>query len=126
MKSPQLKKGFTIRPVSYGIANRFPGKRIEYHKKLLQDKYKPLLYEILDHEMSHTDSGYSSHDLWLDVRGFRNKALYHSFILRTPSAWVQYSPLYKSEGRWYTDISLIIFWGIMFATMGVLGWLFTI
>ena len=116
-------KGFIIKVVKYGIANRFPGRRIEINHRMLQERYKPLLQEILEHEMSHTDEGYTSHDLWLDFQGFKDKSLYHSFIFRNPSSWVQYSPFYRSEGRWYTDISLLIFWGIFLTGVSLYTWL---
>lgn len=114
---------YIIDYVDYGIANRFPNRRIEINKALLQKRYKPLLKEIIAHEKAHTDKGFSSHDLWLDMQGFKNKALYNSFIIRHPSAWLQFSPFYRSKQQWYFDVSLSIFWGILILEMVLIGWL---
>ena len=114
-------KDFQIDIVNKGIANRFSNYRIEIHKKLLQERYAPLLSEILFHEASHTDKWWSVKDLSLDIGGFRNRALYWNFILSTPSSWCQFLPLYKSKGIYYLDFSLVIFWIVLLIAGGLIG-----
>lgn len=113
---------YTLNVVSKGIANRFPGKRIEMHKKLCyMPVYRPLYDEILKHEIAHTDMHYSWADFLLDVKGFRNKGLYWRFILTTPSSWWQFLPIYRdSYGTYYLDWSIII----LYLLGGFIAWLF--
>lgn len=114
--NPKLKKDkgpFLIEYVSYGIANRFSGNRIEINKKLLQSQYKPIYYELIEHEKAHSDKSWCLDDFAMDLQGFENRWLYNKFILTTPSSWVQLSPIYLSKGKIYWDITLIIFWFIV-------------
>ena len=113
---------YKIEYTKYGIANRFNGERIEIHQKLREKRFRPLLLEILEHEKQHTDTGYSLTDLKLDLNGFKNKKLYRQFILTTPSSWVQFSPMYKSHGKWYFDITLILFWICTLGIIGIILW----
>ena len=99
---------YTIKAVNYGIANRFPGYYIEYHKKLDQPAYKKLKKEIIEHEKKHSDKGYDIEDLINDFVGFFEKKLYYKFILTTPSSWIQYFPLYRSRNKWYIDPMLTL------------------
>ena len=103
---------FKVKLVDYGIANRYPNKLIEINKKLfIRPEFKPLFEEIVKHELSHTDQGYSFSDFRLDMRGFKNRKLYWKFILSTPSSWLQFSPIYKSsEGKWFIDLSILYLW----------------
>ena len=105
-----MKKKFKVIFVPYGIANRYSGRIIEVHEKLLDTKYRALLYEIVKHEMSHSDSGYSRKDFFLDISGFKNRKQYWNFILTTPSSWWQFLPLYKSRGRFFWDWSVFLLW----------------
>ena len=110
-----MKQKFKIYYVKYGIANRMKNQIIEVHQKLLCEKYKPLLLEIVEHEMKHSDKGYSRKDFILDTKGFKHRRLYNLFIITTPSAWLQFSPLYYSRGKWYWDWSVfLLFILIMF------------
>ena len=109
-----------IRYVNYGIANRFPGK-IELNVNLKKPEYKVLHDELLQHELSHTDNGYSWSDFNLDSRGFKNKKLYWKFILLHPMALIQFSPVYPSNKKIYYDISLLIVYAIAGSVMIGLG-----
>lgn len=102
----------------YGIANRFSNYEIVINKKLFLNEYKPLLKEIIKHEIKHTDTGYEFIDLYNDLVGFKNKKLYYKFILTTPKSWVQFSPFYIYGNKFYFDISIIIFY---FFTVIILG-----
>lgn len=95
---------------NWGIGNRFPNYRIELHKKLKTPRYLQLHDEILKHEKSHTDSGYSIKDLGLDCWWVKNSGRYWEFILTTPSSWVQFLPVYSSKGKWYLDINVSLLW----------------
>lgn len=103
-------KDFRIEYVNYGIASRYKGKYIEINKKLLQNQYEPLLIEILTHEISHSDIGYSRKDFELDLQGFKNRKLYWKFILTTPNSWIQFLPLYHSNNKWKVDFSVFWLW----------------
>ena len=114
MKLPKLKL------VNYGIGNRFKD-RIEIHEKIYNnEKYKPLFYEILYHELKHSNDGWSYNDILLDLNSFKNKRLYWNFVLTTPSSWIQFSPIYRSQNKYYIDPSLIIFYLISIALMTIL------
>lgn len=107
-----------IRKTKWGIANRFSDNYIEINEKLFLEKYRPLLNEIITHEKSHTDKGFSWKDLILDLKGFKNKKLYYGFIVTTPKSLVQFSPIYKSmKGGWYFDISIFLLWIIISLTL---------
>ena len=98
--------------VKIGVANRFED-RIELHRDLA--KY-PLLQEwILDHERSHEKTGYTWNDLKIDMLMPPIDKLLDilKFMVIRPSTWIQFSPIYPSQGRWYWDRSKIIFWAIM-------------
>ena len=118
----RVRKRFKINFVDYGIANRFPNKLIEVHNKLAQLEYGPLYDEIIAHEKSHSDSTYSFHDLRLDTLGFKNRMLYWKFILTTPSAWLQFSPIYKSQTtkKFYFDPSVAILWVLILFVIGLM------
>lgn len=109
---------FNIEYVNWGIANRFPNKQICLNKRLQDPEYSELHDEIIQHEMEHTDTGYSLKDFKLDLKGFKNKKLYRKFILKNPSSWIQFSPLIVYEGRIYFDINLLLFWGLTLFTIG--------
>jgi hypothetical protein len=111
-----------IKYVGTGIANRFSENRIELHKKLKREAYKPLRKEIIAHEKQHSPLGYHWRDLWLDLKGFRHKWLYWKFILTTPSSWTQFSPIMKREDTLYVDPSVSILWVI---AIGVIIWIIT-
>ena len=112
LKARKMPK-YKVQYVNKGIANRYPNHRIELHKKLKSPLYKPLQDEILRHEKGHTDKGYSFHDLKHDFAWIKHKRLYWQFILSTPSSWWQFSPLYKSKGKIYFDLTLTFFWIII-------------
>lgn len=116
---------YKIELVNHGIANRFPDGVIQIHKKMAKDLiYRPLLREIIEHEMYHTDTGYSWHDFKLDLKGFKNKGLYRRFVLTTPSAWVQFSPVYKANKRWYFDMTLLISYSIIIVFILIIYFLY--
>ena len=108
---------YKIEYVNHGIANRYSHNRIEIHKGLLTMEYVPLFTEILLHEMHHSDSSYSMEDFKLDAKGFKHSGLYRKFILTHPSSWIQFSPVYPSNGRWFWDITLLIFYCAMVSTL---------
>lgn len=116
-----MKKNFRIAFVDHGIANRFSGKYIEVNRKLLRPEYEPLFFELLNHEMQHTDRGYTLKDIKLDTEGFKNKWLYYKFIITTPSSWNQFFPFYKSRGRWVLDLGLLWTWFIAAMVTGILS-----
>lgn len=108
-----------IRYVNWGIANRFPGK-IEMNSKLLLPKYILLRNEILAHEMKHSDYKYTFDDFKQDFRfRLKHKWLYRWFILTTPSSWVNFSPFYRSEGKWYIDYNILITWCVSLFLLGI-------
>lgn len=122
-----MKNKFKIYFVDYGIANRFSNYTIEIHKKLRQPQFAPLLKEIIEHEKKHTDKGFNWKDFLLDLNGFRNKRLYNKFIISTPTAWVQFVPLYYSRDRYYWDWSVFFLWilAIIISTT-LIRWITTI
>lgn len=106
-----------MRYVSWGIANRFPGK-IEMNKKLLQPKYIPLHNELLVHEMQHSDINHNWNDFKQDIHlKLNHKWLYRWFILSTPLSWINFSPLYISEGEYYFDKNLFGTWFLSIAVV---------
>lgn len=110
------REKFKIEYVNYGIANRFSGKRIEIHSKLRQNKYAPLLKEIIAHEKSHSDGGKDFvRDMKIDLMWLKHPNLYWYFFFTTPSAWIQLSPIYPSKGKAYIDTNLAVFWGCVLA-----------
>lgn len=109
-----------INYVGTGIASRFPNNKIELHRKLLREDYRPLKEEIIEHEKKHTTKGYHWRDFCLDVRGFKHKWLYLKFILTTPSSWTQFLPISKRENTIYVDPSASILWLLV---IGVIIWI---
>lgn len=110
-------KQILLESSSKGIANRFDN-RIEIHKKLFLPKYKPLFNEIIKHEIEHSDKWWTFRDLRHDISPFKNKWMYRKFILTTPSSWIQFSPIYPSQGMWYLDITLLIFYAVIGGLFG--------
>ena len=109
-----------VKYVNYGIANRFPG-RIELNANLKKPEYKILHDELLQHELAHTNTGYSRQDFNLDLHGFKNKKLYWKFVLLHPRTLIQFSPVYPSNSQVYYDISLLIVYAIAGSVMFGLG-----
>lgn len=116
-----MERKFKIIKVNKGIANRFPNSVIEIHGKLYLPEYSELLLEIIAHEKEHTDS-WTVKDIALDIVGFRHKIKYAKFILTTPSSWWQFIPIYKAQdGQYYYDITLMLFYGLTAALIGIGG-----
>lgn len=100
--------GLPIKYVTRGLANHFGG-HIELHQDLIH--YPKLQRAILNHEAKHTEHSWSIKDLFHDLkddslRGHRG--VLWRFVLRRPSTWYQFLPLYKREGEWVLDVSLLI------------------
>ena len=110
-------RNISVEFVSKGIANRFDD-RIEVHEKLTLPRYKPLLIEIIKHELNHSDRWWSIYDLRHDIGAFKNRGMYWRFVLTTPSSWIQFLPIYPSKGKWYFDITLIIFYIVFGGLIG--------
>lgn len=108
-----------VRYTDYGIGNRYSG-YIELNRKLKDPRWRKLHDEILEHELSHTNDGYSVKDLMLDIRPTWSRGLYWKFFLTTPKAWLQLSPVYKSGKRIYFDISVTIAWIILGITIWIM------
>lgn len=118
-----MEQKFQIIRTNKGIANRFNNGVIEINEKLFDSGYENLLKEILQHEKEHSDIGWNCKDFMLDLRGFKNRQLYTSFIITTPNSWWQFLPLYKSSfGKYYWDISLLLSYGAMAIIIGLAGW----
>lgn len=117
---PPLLSVLPVIYVNKGIANRFEN-RIELHEKLKQ--YPELHDEILKHERSHMEGNYSLTDFSLDFSNIKNNGQYYRFLFSTPSAWWQYLPIYRSQGNWYIDYSILINFVIAAGVTGLIIWL---
>lgn len=96
-----------------GIANVFPGGRIEVHKKLKRPEYAPLFQKIMEHEAAHTDFGWAMSDFQNDLHWLTGvRKMWWKFVLTTPSSWIQFFPLYRSNKKTYLDPTLLIFWAV--------------
>ena len=108
-----------IKEINYGIACRI-GNTIYINKRI--KKYSSLLYDsIILHEKRHT-RGFSLRDILLDVRNeeiAKYKKDYYKFILSEPSAWIEFSPICKYDGKFVVSPLILGLWGL---TGGVL-WL---
>jgi hypothetical protein len=111
-----------IKYLSYGIASRV-GDNVYLHKNLVN--YPELHNAILKHEFSHT-SGFSWKDVQIDIRNSHLKGLrqdYYAFLIQNPTALLQLSPILRYEGQLTFDLTLIMFYGVAFIILGLLGWL---
>ena len=113
---------FTIRYVNYGIASRFPGYEIDINRALLEPKYKKLLKDIIEHEKSHLEGSNRFRDMFLDIKGIKNRRLYNQFILTHPSSLIQVIPIGRRKGIWFYDINLIIFWIFDLCFLYLINW----
>lgn len=106
----------------FGIASR-QGNTIWLNKNLL--KYPALHAAILEHEKSHT-SGYAWHDFIIDLRNNHLKGLkgqYYRFIIKNPSSWAEFLPLWSYEGQLVINPLVLALYGITLAILGGIGWL---
>lgn len=109
-----------IRYVKKGVANRFDT-HIEMHEDLKQ--FPDLHNRILEHELKHSDKGVTKQDIVMDI--YSGQSLEHTvqllkFMIKRPSTWKQFSPLYKAEdGKFYWDMSLLVFY-LIFGSFTVL------
>ena len=104
-----------IKYVPYGVANRF-GDTIELNAKLKDVKWQKLHDQFLAHELQHTETKYNMEDLKLDLVTMNSSSIYYDyikFLLKTPSAWIQFSPVYPTPHGRYIDYSRIISYTIL-------------
>lgn len=113
-------------PVVYvdkGVANRFHD-RIEMNKELL--KHKDLHDYILKHERAHTDKKASFKDLIQEFK-FGSNLKYSfkllDFVLLTPSARRDMSPVFKENGIRYIDYNLLIIYCFLFTIISMMSYL---
>jgi hypothetical protein len=103
--------------VDWGIANSYED-RIELNKHL--QFYPELHKQILEHELSHTNTeGFSKEDFALDLGP--QKVSYWTlfkFMCVYPKTFTQFLPLRKSGDTIYYDINMSISW---IAILGVIG-----
>jgi len=103
-----------LKYINYGIGNRV-GKTIYLHEKL---KWFPELHDaVLKHEMNHTDD-WDWNDVMMDLSNKElkgRKLEFYKFILTTPSSWVNFFPVLKLDKKWCIDMSLLIFYMVVFA-----------
>lgn len=105
----------------YGIASR-QGDTIFINRKLLSDA--DLYDAIIQHELEHT-SGYSVKDIALDLnikqlRGLKGR--YWSFILKNPSTWIEFSPIYLRNRKISINPLLIAIYGLILLFIGGFLW----
>ena len=109
-----------INYIDYGIASR-AGDNIYIHKNL--KKYSKLHDAILKHEKDHT-SGFSWKDVQIDIRNSHLKGLrrdYYAFLIQNPTALWQLSPVLKYNNKTTFDLTLILFYGLVLLTIGIIG-----
>lgn len=113
-----------IKLVEQGLANRYSD-CIEIHKDL--PNYPELYNPILEHELTHTDKKFSFKDLRLDITktpGINYKELY-KFMLKRPSTWVQWLPLWKHKERGFVfDLNLTIIYSAIILIWGWVGYVY--
>lgn len=108
---------------NYGIADRFSDGTIEIHKKL--DYYPELKTALLKHERGHTHSNRVTkkdfiHDMTTNSQVPMKKMI--RFLVTTPSAWVQFLPIYYTKRRgWIKDDNLLIFYGVLAGLIGIVS-----
>lgn len=103
LKKPKIKW------IDYGVACRIDD-TIYINKEL--KKRKQLCRKIIEHEKDHT-SGLSGHDIRIDLFNKHlngNRAEYYSFIMTTPSSWVEFLPFGFYEGRFAFNPFMAAFW----------------
>jgi hypothetical protein len=105
-----------IEYVNFGIASRYGSGLIEINKKLLEPEYEDLLNEILNHELAHSNN-YGIRDLALDIKGFKHKKQYWTFVLTTPNSWVQFIPINYRNRTLIFDRTIFIGWAIGFVLL---------
>lgn len=95
----------------YGLSNNF-GDFIEINRKLKKDK--PLYNYVLNHELSHTDKRFSLEDVKADFKiNLRMSLKLIYFILKNPSVWYEFLPVYKRDNRLVYDINMILSYGLI-------------
>ncbi len=102
-----------LKYINYGMGNRV-GETIYLHKKL--KKFPELHDAILKHERNHTDN-WNLKDVMIDIsnKELKGKKIeFYKFILTTPSSWINFFPVMKLDDNWCFDLSLMIFYLIVF------------
>lgn len=116
MKTPEIKF------INFGIASR-QGNTIYFNKKL---KKIPLLYnKILLHELDHSE-GFKLKDLLIDLKNQHLKGAkleYYKFILKNPSSWVEFCPVWVYDGKLVINPTILLLWGFLLSVGGIIGWL---
>jgi len=82
---------------NWGIGNRFLARQGEYillHKKLQEPRWKDLHDKILAHEEDHATGPYCMKDWINDLKQTDMDLDIILFLAETPSAWVQFSPIW--------------------------------
>jgi len=106
-----------IKEIDYGIASRI-GSTVYLHKGLKE--FPELRNALIQHELEHS-SGYTFKDI-IDDFGIKelngSKKNYYNFILKNPSALIEYLPICKYDGKIIISPSIALIW--VFA-IGV-GW----
>ncbi|MFW6173153.1 MAG: hypothetical protein ACOC5T_05355 [Elusimicrobiota bacterium] len=106
-----MNKGVQIKYINFGIACRVKN-RVYLNKKLLKKKWKKLHDVILEHELSHSE-GFNKKDMINDINNYELdpvKKEYSSFVTSTPSAWVEYLPLWVYDGNLVLSPGMFSIW----------------
>jgi len=102
---------------SFGVACRI--NNVIYVNEKLRN-YPKLMKAILTHEFNHTN-GFSWKDIRLDIRNSELRGLklqYYKFILRNPSSWIEFLPVWKYEGKIVYNLSLLLIYGFFLIIFG--------
>ena len=102
--------------INTGIACRI-GDKIYLNNRL--KAYPELHRAILMHENEHS-SGFVWRDLILDINNKHLKDVkkdYYLFILKNPSSWTEFLPVWKYNGKWVFNpiIAFVYFFSVVWS-----------
>ena len=108
-----------IKNIDFAIAFRI-GNTIYINKNIQRDS--KLYNSLIKHELNHDSGNLTIKDIKNDLFGKSiNKLEYYKFLLRNKSAWYQFSPVIRLEGKLIWDYQMLGIW-IIGALMIYLGW----
>lgn len=101
--------GVKVRFVDFGFAFRVED--TIYLNRMLKD-YPILLDEVLMHELAHSN-GFNLHDLLVDCRPGLPSWSKWKFYFSHASAWWNFVPAFRVDGKWRYDITLFLLYLII-------------
>jgi hypothetical protein len=118
------KEKIPIKYIPWGIGNVMEG-TIYLNTALKKKEWTELRKKVLEHELSHgIGEGYVMKDAITDFSHTTFDLDILLFLAQTPSAWVQFSPVWIYNKKLFLDKHLLILYGVIVGSVCVGWWLF--